>query len=112
MDLKELTKSLEIGEEECLELLDLFIKTTASELGNLESALEKRDAPVVERMAHSIKGAAGILGLLEIHDAAKKIETAARGNRFEDMDEDIRTIRAKLDRIGEALQGGEQNAKA
>ncbi|MCJ7782868.1 MAG: Hpt domain-containing protein [Desulfobacterales bacterium] len=105
MNLKELAKRLEIEEEECLELLDLFKKTTASELRNLESALEKRDAPVIERMAHSIKGGAGILGLLEIHDAAKRIEIAARRNHLEDMGEDIRTLGAKLDLIAESLIG-------
>jgi HPt (histidine-containing phosphotransfer) domain-containing protein len=105
VNFKELAKNLEIEEEECLELLDLFKKTTASELRNLESALEKRDAPVIERMAHSIKGGAGILGLLEIHDAAKRIEMAARGNHLEDMGEDIRTLGAKLDLIAESLIG-------
>ena len=105
MNFKELAKNLEIEEEECLELLDLFKKTTASELRNLESALEKRDAPVIERMAHSIKGGAGILGLLEIHDTAERIEMAARGNHLEDMGEDIRTLGAKLDLIAESLIG-------
>ncbi|MDI7262020.1 MAG: Hpt domain-containing protein [Thermodesulfobacteriota bacterium] len=105
MNLKKLAKSLEIGEEECLELLNLFIKTAASELRNLESALKKKDAPFVERMAHSIKGGAGILGLLEIHDTAKRIEMAARGNHLEDIGEDIRTLGAKLDLIAESLIG-------
>ena len=104
MNLKELANRLEIGEEECLELLNLFIKTAASELRNLESALEKKDAPVVERMAHSIKGAAGILRLQEIHDAAKKIETAARTNRLEEIEVDLRIIKEKLEMIAEALK--------
>ena len=104
MNLKELANRLEIGEEECLELLNLFKKTAVSELRNLESALEKKDAPVVERMAHSIKGAAGILGLLEIRDAAKRIGTAARTNRVEEIEVDLRIIKEKLEMIAEALK--------
>jgi len=105
VNLKELAKRLEIEEEECLELLDLFKKTTTSELRNLKSALEKRDAPVIERMAHSIKGGAGILGLLEIHDAAKRIEMAARTNR-EKIEVDLQIINEKLEMIAEALKRG------
>ncbi len=106
MNLKELANRLEIEEEECLEFLALFKKTSASELWNLESALEKRDAPVIERMAHSMKGAAGSLGLKEIYEAAKRIETAARTNRLEEIEADLRIIKEKLEMIAEALKRG------
>jgi len=106
VNLKKLANRLDIGEEECLELLNLFKKTAASELRNLESTLEKKDAPVVEKMAHSIKGAAGILGLQEIHDAAKRIETAARTNRLEEIEVDLRIIKEKLEMITDGLKRG------
>jgi HPt (histidine-containing phosphotransfer) domain-containing protein len=61
---------------------------------------------VAEAMAHSIKGAAGILGLLEIHDAAKKIETAAGTNRLEEIEVNLRIIKEKLEIIAEALKRG------
>lgn len=106
MNLKELARSLELKEEELSELLDLFLKTTPSELIELQSALKEKDAQASERMAHSIKGAAGILGLLEIHDAAKRIETAARTNRLEEIEVNLRTIKEKLEIIAEALKRG------
>jgi HPt (histidine-containing phosphotransfer) domain-containing protein len=106
VNLRELARSLELKEEELSELLDLFLKTTSSELTELQSALKKEDFQVAEAMAHSIKGAAGILGLLEIHDAAKKIETAARTNRLEEIEVDLRTIKEKLEIIAEALKRG------
>jgi HPt (histidine-containing phosphotransfer) domain-containing protein len=106
VNLKELARSLELKEEELSELLDLFLKTTPSELIELQSALKEKDAQASERMAHSIKGAAGILGLLEIHDAAKRIETAARTNRLEEIEVNLRTIKEKLEIIAEALKRG------
>jgi HPt (histidine-containing phosphotransfer) domain-containing protein len=106
VNLKELARSLELKEEELSELLDLFLKTTPSELIELQSALKEKDAQASERMAHSIKGAAGILGLLEIHDAAKKIETAARTNRLEEIKADLWIIKEKLEMIAEALKRG------
>ncbi|MDI7260913.1 MAG: Hpt domain-containing protein [Thermodesulfobacteriota bacterium] len=112
MNLKESAKKLELEEEELLELVDLFLKTTSSELTELQSALEKKGFPVAERMAHSIKGAAGSLGLMDIHDAAKGIEMALRENHLTDINGCILMIREKLDLIAEALKIGDQNAKA
>ncbi|OGP73607.1 MAG: hypothetical protein A2V86_13195 [Deltaproteobacteria bacterium RBG_16_49_23] len=103
MNLRELAKNLELEEEELLELIDLFLKTTSSELMKFQTALKNKDRLVAETMAHSIKGAAGSLGLTDIYEAAKRIETAARGNRLEEMDEDIRTIGRNLDLITESL---------
>jgi HPt (histidine-containing phosphotransfer) domain-containing protein len=103
VNLSELAKNLELEEGELLELINLFLQTTSSELMKFQSAIEKEDWSVAERMAHSIKGAAGSLGLTDIHDAAKRIETAVRGNRLGEMDADIRTIRRTLDRIAESL---------
>jgi len=52
-----------------------------------------------------LKGGAGILGLLEIHDAAKRIEMAARTNR-EKIEVDLQIINEKLEMIAEALKRG------
>jgi HPt (histidine-containing phosphotransfer) domain-containing protein len=106
VNLRELARSLELEEEELSELLDLFLKTTSSELIELQSALKEKDTQAAERMAHSIKGAAGILGLLEIRDAAKRIETAARTNRLEEIEADLRIIKEKLEMIAEAPKRG------
>ena len=106
MNLRELARSLELEEEELSELLDCFLKTTSSELIELQSALKEKDAQAAKRMAHSMKGAAGILGLLEIRDAAKRIGTAARTNRFEEIEVDLRIIKEKLEMIAEALKRG------
>ena len=106
MNLRELARSLELEEEELSERFDLFLKTTSSELIELQSALKEKDAQAAERMAHSMKGAAGSLGLKEIHETAKKIETAARTNRLEEIEVDLQIINEKLEMIAEALKGG------
>lgn len=60
---------------------------------------------MIERMAHSIKGSAVILGLMEIYEAAKKIEIAARENRLMEINRGVLMIREKLGWVAEALQG-------
>ena len=97
---------MNLEEEELLELMDLFLKTTSSELIELQSALKEKDAQAAERMAHSMKGAAGSLGLKEIYETAKKIEAAARTNRLEEIEVDLRIIKEKLEIIAEALKRG------
>ena len=106
MDFKKWAQNLELEEDEFLEILELFIKTSLSDLAKLQAAIEEEDIQPVVRAAHSIKGAAGILGLSEIHDAAKKIEAAARTNRLEEIEADLRIIKEKLEMIAEALKRG------
>jgi HPt (histidine-containing phosphotransfer) domain-containing protein len=111
LNLKELANHLKLEENQFLELTDLFLKTAFTELRNLESALEDNDPATAERMAHSIKGAAGILGFTEIQEVAKKLEVAVRERRFTDIKGTILMIREKFDRIAEALQREKQNAE-
>jgi len=112
LNLKKLANHLQIEENQFLELTDLFLKTTFTELTNLESALEDRHSATAERMAHSIKGAAGILGFMEIHEVAKKIESTIRENHLTDIHGTILMIREKLDLVADALQREKRNAKA
>lgn len=44
MNLKTLAKKLALGEDEFLELASLFLKTSSSELNELQAAIEKGDA--------------------------------------------------------------------
>jgi HPt (histidine-containing phosphotransfer) domain-containing protein len=53
-----------------------------------------------------MKGASGSLGLKEIHETAKRIETAARTNRLEEIEADLPIIKEELERIAEALKRG------
>lgn len=103
MNIKELARRLEIEEEECHEFLSLFQKTATLELSNLEAALKQNEAPVVERMAHSIKGAAGILGLTEIHDAAKRIEIFSGTNQVDEIQSELLLIKKTLEAVTLAL---------
>lgn len=103
MNIKELASRLEIEEEECREFLFLFKKTATLELSNLEGALKKKETSVIERMAHSIKGAAGILGLTEIHDAAKRIERLSGLNQLDEIQSELLTIKKTLEAVALAL---------
>src|SRR5690606_19322831 len=58
-------------------LLGDFLDATAEDLAALQAALGAGDAPAVARQAHRIKGAARLVGAVELAAAAEAVEQAA-----------------------------------
>jgi HPt (histidine-containing phosphotransfer) domain-containing protein len=102
---KELAENLGLEEEEFLELVELFIETSASDIDRLESAIDEENAQEVAETAHSIKGASGNLGFREAQEAAKEIEEKARNERLEGITESVQVLKKKLDLIAELVRG-------
>ena len=59
-------------------LLSRFAESHASAVQEIRAALDARDALTAERVAHSLKGAAGNLGASAVADAAAKVEAAVK----------------------------------
>ncbi|RPH49789.1 MAG: Hpt domain-containing protein [Desulfobacteraceae bacterium] len=78
MNFEKLAEEIGFDKEEYLELIELFISTTMSDIDQLRTGVNKGDFTSAERAAHSIKGAASSLGLSEVSNQAKKIEHAAK----------------------------------
>ena len=108
MNLKTLAKNSELEEDEFLELVYLFLSTSSSDLNKLQAAIEKGNAQNVAGLAHSVKGAAVTLGLTEIFEYAKKLETNAQANNLKGATRLVGSIQEELDRIAKGLN---KNAK-
>jgi HPt (histidine-containing phosphotransfer) domain-containing protein len=104
MNIKELAENLGLEEDEFLDLVELFVETSASNLTDLAKALETGDAEEVVKASHSLKGAAGNLGFQEIYERAKLIEINARQGILEGSKETANSIREKLKLIEEDLK--------
>lgn len=104
MNFSELAENLSLEEDEFLELVELFVKTSASDLERLQSAIVRGRTQQVVEAAHSVKGAAGNLGFTGIYDLSKAIEENARQNSLEGASEALKAIRDKYDQIAEALR--------
>ncbi|HJX31806.1 MAG TPA: Hpt domain-containing protein [Thermodesulfobacteriota bacterium] len=104
MNVKELSESLGLEEDEFLDLVDLFVETSASNLTDLAKALETGNAEEVVKASHSLKGAAGNLGFQEIYERAKLIETNACQGILEGSKEAVTSIREKLRLIEEDVK--------
>lgn len=99
MKLKELAENIGLEEDEFFELMELFLETSFSDLSRLQSAIVAKDIPQVVEAAHSIKGAAGNMGFMELFEVVKGVEMKARDNGLEGVVESVEIIRNKLNVI-------------
>ena len=104
MECKELADNLGLEESECIELLELFVETTASNLNKLQSGLAAGDSGQVSEAAHTIKGSSANLGLMEISEAAKGIEEKARQNCLEGAADAAQSIRGACEQLAGKLK--------
>ena len=99
MDFRKLAENIGLEEDEFLELVELFVETSASDLNKLQSAIDQENTQQTVETVHSIKGASANLGFMEISSAAKEIELKARQNSLDGAAERVSIIKEKLDLI-------------
>jgi FOG: HPt domain len=104
MNFKKLAEDLGLEEEEYMELIELFIDVGMSDLDRLHSAIEEGDSEKAAKAAHSLKGAAGNLGLMELSKTAKEIEEEAGNDRLDETADAAQTLKEKLDFLVEAVK--------
>jgi HPt (histidine-containing phosphotransfer) domain-containing protein len=60
------------------DLLGQFVAKQANEAAQISAALESEDLKLAERIAHTVKGVAGNLGITQVQSAAQQLEKAIR----------------------------------
>lgn len=99
MDVKRLAERLELEEDECLELLELFLETSYTYLDKLRTGIDGSDSQQVVEAAHALRGSAVNLGLEEIAELVKGVEENARQNSLEGAAEAVKLIKEQCGRI-------------
>ncbi len=102
MDFKKLGENLGLEENEYLEFVDLLVQTGKSDLQKLKTAVEQGDSDDAGNAAHSLKGASGNLGLMDIFEIAGQCEKTARDHRMNDLPPLIKRIEEMLLALSEA----------
>lgn len=108
MNFKKLASDLGLEEEDYVELIELFVDVGMSDFNRLQSALEEGDAEKAAKAAHSIKGAAGNLGLTDIYETAKLIVEEARGDRLDGTGKTVQSLKKRLDFVATVVNGREK----
>ncbi len=99
MNFKELGENLGLDEDEYRELIELFIQSGSADFQRLQEALVSGDAEKAMRSAHTIKGAAGNLGLMDVHAVAQIIEDNAEKMQLDGLAETMQTLKTQFETI-------------
>jgi two-component system sensor histidine kinase/response regulator len=90
------------GDKEFLkEMLEEFLNYAPKQIETLAKGIETGDAKVVEREAHSLKGAAGNLGAQHIADLSLELELLGREKDLAGSKEIIDNLKGELKRLEE-----------
>lgn len=101
MNFKHMSKKLGLEKEEYIELLELFIETSKSDLKTLQSAINNKNIEQIDEIAHSLKGASMNLGLDDFLELAKTIEKTSRDGELEEAAKTAEIFHEKLDSSGD-----------
>ncbi len=88
------------------DLLSQFAAKQAAAATEVAAALDDKDRQTAERIAHTVKGVAGNLGITDVHTAAQKLEKAIRENQNSVtalLDQFAITLRVHVAAISEVL---------
>ncbi len=99
MNFQELADNLGLEVDEYRELIELFINTGAADFQKIREGMASSDADQVMRSAHTIKGAAGNLGLMDVSETAKTIEENANNHQLDGLGDTIDTLKTQFDAI-------------
>ncbi|MGD8541620.1 MAG: Hpt domain-containing protein [Desulfobacteraceae bacterium] len=99
MDISLIAEDLGLDEKDYLELLDLFLSTSRDDLETLAAAIAAGDCAQGTFAAHSLKGAAGNIGLAEFSDTARYIEEVTRRGSFDGVAEAAQVLRNSLEHL-------------
>ncbi|MCG6879493.1 MAG: Hpt domain-containing protein [Deltaproteobacteria bacterium] len=105
MDFKALAENLGLEEDEYLELADLLVDTGMVDLSKMESAIAAGDTDAAAKAAHSIKGASGNLGIMDIYELTKTIEAELRNNNVASALNQLKEVREKLETLAKRVKG-------
>ena len=78
-----------LGMEQVLKLVQLFADSSQKTMETLQIAVVNKDHNSIEQMAHSLKGAAGTMGLSQLHEGCLRLEREAKQQA---IDEEIAVV--------------------
>jgi signal transduction histidine kinase/CheY-like chemotaxis protein len=80
-----------------------ILEETPSVLQQLQQAVESKDVPTVQLLAHRVKGTARNIAATELAEAAFVLETAAKNNQLDQADSMFEAIRQAFERLSRFL---------
>jgi CheY-like chemotaxis protein len=92
------------------EIIAMFLQECPRLLEGVRQATEQRNASLLERAAHALKGSVGDIAAPQAFDAARILEQLAREGKFEGVGAALKTLEVALDRLECELRNRENKA--
>ena len=105
MNINALAEAIGLDEEDYRELVELFLETGKADFDQLKAALAEGNAETVSRKAHTLCGAAGNLGIMDVYEAAKRIELTALDHQLDGLSADMNALEGQFVEIARCLAG-------
>ena len=99
LDRPSLLERVEGDEELLVEMIHLFLEDAPRLMAAMRAALDHGDMPVLERSAHSMKGAAGNLSAHVTVAAAAQLEKDAKNGEVESSGVSLQALEGAVDRL-------------
>ncbi len=103
MDFQSLASNAGIDVEDFIEIAQLLIDTSISDMNKIRQGIESNNTEMVAMAAHSIKGASGNMGFSEIFQTAAQIEMSAKSENLEGITEKVTLIEQRLGSLANEL---------
>ena len=88
------------GDDDMLELIEMFVTDLPTGIAEIEQAIGRRDVSEVAKLAHQLKGPAGGYGFPTITDAADLLEASVMaGDALEAVERHVSTLRELCGRV-------------
>jgi two-component system, sensor histidine kinase and response regulator len=85
------------------ELVQVFLKESRNQLIEIQAGIEKGDAKLVERAAHSIKGSTGTFSAKRASEVARHLEALGREGRLAEFPAAAAALEHELELLFAAL---------
>ena len=86
------------------ELINTFLKDTAKSLSNLKQALARRDAELLLRISHNLKGSSATIGAVQLAALSAELEEKTSAGSFDNAHEVLSGIEKEFERVCDYLK--------
>ncbi|MFC3285714.1 response regulator [Litchfieldella rifensis] len=93
------------------EMAELFCQESPGLMVEIETAITERDAVALRRAAHTLKGAALVVGARSVGDAAAELETMARSGELGGAAKAFDTLKERLTELEPVLEAVRRGGK-
>jgi CheY-like chemotaxis protein/HPt (histidine-containing phosphotransfer) domain-containing protein len=91
------------NEDICQEIIGIFLQDVPRQIESLENTINKKDPALVNRQAHTLKGASGNVSAVSLQDAAMQLEVAGKNSDLSRATEMLNTIKKEFEKVKKAM---------